>query len=1119
MEINQLLKTYRSSSKCQELLSAINKFQPLRAHLLNLRGSTKSIYLATIEQSIQGTHLCIFPDKETAAFFFGDLEQLQQEYNKDFKNRDILFLATENHNKTTNEQFNRFLRSTIFQKINDNEHIVVITYAEALCEKVADFRIAQKNSIFLKVGQNYLMDDLIEQLTTIGFEYVDYVISPGQYTIRGGLIDVFSFSNEFPIRIEFSDNIIKSLRYFDLESQLTKSSTDIIRILPDAQNISNENNITIFDFIPKNSYIWIDDIEECERNLKKIHTQQLNKENPTSYLTIDEFKHNILKYNILEYGKNHYTTANIEISFNTENQLAYNKQFHLLINQWIEHYQKGIKNIFSSTNENQAIRLRNIVRDILGNDEAFSNYNAEDKYRFETEMVEYVNYPLHEGFIDADVDIAFYTDHQVFNRYHRYKIEDKYKKNESITLKELYDLKPGDYITHIDHGIGQYAGLEKINIGGKQQEAIKIIYKGNDVLYISIHSLHRIAKYSGKDGLSPTLTRLGSNTWNKIKEKTKNKVKELVFDLTKLYAQRKASEGFAFSSDNYMQNELEASFIYEDTPDQLKATREVKKDMEANYPMDRLICGDVGFGKTEIAIRAAFKAVCDNKQVAILVPTTILSLQHYNTFRDRLANFPCSIDYINRFRSAKEQKQVLERLQTGKLDILIGTHRLLGKDVKFNDLGLLIIDEEQKFGVGAKEKLRQLKVNVDTLTLTATPIPRTLQFSLMGARDISIMRTPPLNRYPIETTVSVFNEETLFSAIEYEVFRGGQVFVVHNRIDNINDIAGLIQSHFPNQNVGIAHGQMEGNKLEKIMLDFIDGHFDILVCTTIIESGLDIPNANTIIINEAQNYGLSELHQLRGRVGRKNKKAFCYLLIPPIDTLSDIAHKRLNAIEEYSDIGSGFNIAMRDLDIRGAGNLLGAEQSGFITEIGFEMYQKILEEAIEEFHNENISDSEQNNNQTFSKECIIETDLELFIPDTYVFGSNERFALYKTLNQLTEEEDLEKYKNDLIDRFGTIPIQTQELIQSIRLRSIAKKIGFEKIVLKQGKMTGYFITQQTSNYYDSPQFSHILNYLQLNPQSCYMREYTDKLTLTFNNVNCVEKAFSLLSNLLYIPTE
>ena len=930
MKIEEILQVYQENDKLHLLQEALLKNPFLHAKLSGLQGGVLSFYVAALFSKTNTTHLCLLPDKEKASLLFADFEQIFQEQNIDIQEKKVLFYADDKHQSNKIDYYNNLLRNNVLTKVQQTQPLLIVSYMEAVCETIIDNRDIEKAQLLVKVGENCSMDTVLEQLSDFEFEYADFVVRPGQYTLRGGLIDVFTYVHENPIRIEFEGDKIQSLRLFDIETQLTQQKIEEIVISPDVFSKSEVQARTdFFALLPPNTIIWSDDIAVCEHEIARCWEAEISPvEKNNKYIDIAYFRRKILDFALLEFGKNTYATSDFELSFQISSQISVNKQFKMLLDNWISSYQAGFHIVFSSANENQSMRMRNIIRDLIETDAQYDIYTAEEKNVFENQMVKYVNFPLHEGFVDQDTRIAFYTDHQVFNRYYRYKIEDKYKKSESLTLKELYDLKEGDYITHIDHGIGQYAGLEKIEIQGKKQEAIKIIYKNNDILYLSIHSLYKIAKYSGKDGVEPTLTRLGSNSWQKIKEKTKTKVKQLVFDLAKLYAERKATQGFAFSPDNYMQTTLEASFVYEDTPDQLKATQEVKADMEAKFPMDRLICGDVGFGKTEIAIRAAFKAVCDSKQVAVLVPTTVLALQH----------LPCSVDYLNRFKSAKQQKATLQALQDGKLDIIIGTHKLLGKDVKFKDLGLLIVDEEQKFGVGAKEKLRTLKVNVDTLTMTATPIPRTLQFSLMGARDISIMKTPPLNRYPIETSVQTFNEQTIFNAVEYELYRGGQVFVVHNRIQNIAEIAALIQNHFPNQKVVVAHGQMNGDTLEKIMMDFIDGYYDVLVSTTIIESGLDIPNANTIIITDAQNYGLSELHQLRGRVGRKNKKAFCYLLTPSREFLSDTAKKRLDAIEEFSDIGSGFNIAMRDLDIRGAGNMLGAEQSGFISEIGYEMY-------------------------------------------------------------------------------------------------------------------------------------------------------------------------------------
>ena len=1120
MKIETILTLYQTSPKTQALIRCFAA-EKARINVSGLHGSVRSVFAAACASQTQQLHLFVLPDKEAAAFFYGDLEQIFQEENADFAQREAVFfpeLNASSQEKKKSDNFNALLRTKMLQRIKTGERLLAVTYPEAIMQKVITKKTIDDETCTISKGEKLSTDFILEYLSENNFEYSDFVFQPGQFSIRGGIIDVFSYTNEHPYRIELSEDKVASLRTFEVETQLSKSILEKIIITPDLQSKDNKAVKTnLFDTLPADTVLWFEDLAwniDCIQKKYNLLYESLQDKTLIHdlYINENEFKESILAFHSVEFGKNNYLNSQHNILFDTQPQMTFNKQFDLLIDQWTENHEQGITTIFSSLNENQSLRVRNIVRDILSTNKKYSGIKEEDKKALEKEMVTYVSYTLHEGFTDREQKIAFYSDHQVFNRYHRYKVDDRYKKSDSILLKEVYDLKQGDYITHIDHGVGQYAGLEKIEINGKQQEAIKIIYKGNDILYISIHSLHRIAKYSGKDGEEPTLNRLGSNSWNKIKEKTKSRVKALVIDLAKLYAERKTTKGFPFSADNYMQTELEASFIYEDTPDQVKATVDVKNDMEADFPMDRLICGDVGFGKTEIAVRAAFKAVCDGKQVAVLVPTTILALQHYNTFRDRLADFPCKVDYINRFKSAKEQKASLQNLLDGKTDIIIGTHRLLGKDVKFKDLGLLVVDEEQKFGVSAKEKLRSLKVNVDTMTMTATPIPRTLQFSLMGARDISIMQTPPLNRYPIQTEVHPFSEELIKTAIEYEIFRGGQVFVVHNRIQNIGEIAGMIQRHFPDQQVAIAHGQMDGDALERIMLDFIDGYYDVLVSTTIIESGLDIPNANTIIINDAQNYGLSELHQLRGRVGRKNKKAFCYLFTPPANIISDTARKRLRAIEEFSDIGSGFNIAMRDLDIRGAGNLLGAEQSGFITEIGYEMYQKILEEAIGELHQSQISAEEiaDSTDYDFVKDCVIETDMELLLPDTYISSSGERYALYKELNSLSKDEELDVFRKKLTDRFGEIPQQTEELIKTILLRQIAKRVGLEKTVLKQRKLIGHFISNPQSVYYQSLQFSHVLHTLQNNPTLAYMRENNDKLTITFENVRSVEGGIAVL---------
>ncbi|MBE7443681.1 MAG: transcription-repair coupling factor, partial [Flavobacteriales bacterium] len=800
------------------------------------------------------------------------------------------------------------------------------------------------------------------------------------------------------------------------------------------------------------------------------------------------------------FGIQNYFVDALQILFNQKPQPEFNKNFTLLHDNLNDNKKAGYSNILLADSIKQVERLHAIFEDIGKELEVHS-----------------MLLPIHQGFVDVDLKICCYTDHQIFNRYQRFKLKNSLqKKGESLTLKEIHGLQPGDFITHIDHGVGRFSGLEKIDVNGKTQEAIRIVYSNNDLLYVNIHSLHKISKYLGKDGTPPKINRLGSTQWQVTKQKTKSKIKEVAFDLIKLYAQRKATKGYQFMPDTYLQTELEASFIYEDTPDQLKATIDVKKDMEAEYPMDRLVCGDVGFGKTEIAIRAAFKAVADSKQVVVLVPTTILALQHYKTFKARLKDFPCNVDYINRFKSAKQQKITLEKLAKGEVDILIGTHRIVGKDVKFKDLGLLIIDEEQKFGVSVKDKLKTIKTNVDTLTLTATPIPRTLQFSLMAARDLSNITTPPPNRQPVETILQTFNEEVIRDAVSYEISRGGQVFFVNNRIENIKEIAGMIQRLCPDANVLIAHGQMQGDELEQKMMAFVDGEYDVLVATTIIESGLDISNANTIIINNANHFGLSDLHQMRGRVGRSNKKAFCYLLAPPMHELTPEARKRLTAIEQYSDLGSGFQIAMRDLDIRGAGNLLGAEQSGFISEIGFDMYQKILQEAIEELKESDFKElyAEELEKKDFVKDCQLETDLEILIPDEYISNIAERLTIYREMDELEDEAQIELYKLKLKDRFGEIPSSTNELFNALILRKLAKRIGFEKLVLKQQKLIGYFISNQDSAFYQSNTFTNVLRYVQANQKLCSMKERNDKLTLVFDNVKTIKQANQLLEPII-----
>jgi len=1081
-------------------------------------GSSRAAIVAGIAPKTQNIHVAVLPDKEQAAYFYNDLESLFGEKGENYEKKKVLFFPTsyKRHYDPDEQDSNSLLsRSEVLNRLGTTKRkTIVVTYSEALAEKVVTRKYLSGNTLKIKKGDNLGLDFIIEALDEYGFEREDYVFEPGQFSIRGGIVDVFSFSNDYPYRLEFSGDEIASIRTFDPGNQLSIDQLTHITILANMQHRQLDESLESFlSFLPSDSTIWTDNINftaECiDSELDKVRKMSpeadavgLSTSPETLFTSSKIFHEEINQFQVIEFGRQFYFDDAEAVIFDQIPQPSFNKNFDLLIGSLEENSQLRIENLIFSDNPKQIERLYSIFEDIQ------ATRGKSHEFKFTT-----LNFSLHEGFVDRDLNLACYTDHQIFERYHKFQLKDSFSGKEAITLKEIYNLNPGDYVTHIDHGIGQFSGLEKIDNNGKQQEAIRIVYKDNDLLYVSIHSLHRIAKYVGKDGATPRLEKLGSGAWNKIKNKTKKRVKDIARDLIKLYAERKSSIGFQFDPDTYLQHELEASFIYEDTPDQLKATIDVKKDLEASFPMDRLICGDVGFGKTEIAIRAAFKAVADSKQVAILVPTTILALQHYRTFSERLRNFPCKVDYINRFKSQKRQKETLKELDEGKVDILIGTHRLLSQDIRFKDLGLLIIDEEQKFGVSAKEKLKRLKVNVDTLTLTATPIPRTLQFSLMGARDLSIINTAPANRYPIQTEIRLFGEEVIRESIQYEVSRGGQVYFVHNRIQNIEDVAQMIRRFCPKVSIAIAHGRMEGRKLEQIMLDFIDGQYDVLLATTIIESGLDIPNVNTIIINDAQNYGLSDLHQLRGRVGRSNKKAFCYLMAPPLSTLSQDARKRLKAIEEFSDLGSGFNIAMRDLDIRGAGNIIGAEQSGFISDIGFEMYHKILDEALMELKEAEFKEVyEKDQPVEFVRDCQIESDLEILIPDDYITNITERLSLYKELDNIEEEVELQQFRLRLIDRFGPVPEQTEQLIETIRFRWMARQIGFEKVLLKNQRFTGYFIANQESPFYQSEAFSRVLQFVQQNPKRCTMKERNGKLSVILSKIHSVYEANEVLKS-------
>lgn len=1096
--------------------------------LQGLNGSALSFFIQSLYLTHKKNCVIIATDKEKAAYLLNDLETLLPQEK-------ILFFPESYRQpyqieKTTNANIQE--RAEVLSLLSkENFTGIVITYPQALAEKVTLKQKLQQNTLQIKKGEKLSIDFISEFLLSYDFEHVDFVFEPGQFSIRGGIIDIFSFANEFPYRIELFGNEVEAIKTFDPADQLSNAKFDFVTIIPNINSkIFTEEKVLLLNYFDnQSSFLFFEDAQysldvfdkkfDAATKAYQQYSGEVRQIEPEKlYSRAEDLKDQLKIFTSFEFGIRSILSSE-SIKFDQKPQPSFNKNFDLLIANLKENKAKGFQNYFLTDNVKQAERLISIFNDLL----------AKEHRTYDT-LIDYLQLDIHEGFVDDEFKIAIYTDHQIFERYHRFKLKElKHKSAEAFTIKELLTLNPGDYVTHIDHGIGRFAGLQKINTNGKEQESVKLLFRDNDVLYVSIHSLHRISKFSGKEGNVPRIDKLGSTNWATLKSKTKRNVKELAYDLIKLYAERKSRPGHAFPKDNYLQHELEASFIYEDTPDQIKVTKDVKRDMEKPHPMDRLVCGDVGFGKTEIAVRAAFKAVCDSKQVAVLVPTTILAYQHYKTFKERLKDLPCNVDYINRFRSTKQVKETLKNLADGKLDIIIGTHKLVGKDVKFKDLGLLIIDEEQKFGVSIKDKLKTFKSNIDTLTLTATPIPRTLQFSLMGARDLSVISTPPPNRYPVQTELHAFDEELIRDAVSYELKRGGQVFFVHNKVQNIMDIAGIIQRLVPDARIAIGHGQMDGDKLEDVMLGFMEGEYDVLVATTIIESGLDISNANTIIINDAQNFGLSDLHQMRGRVGRSNKKAFCYLLAPSHIMLTSEAQKRLKAIVDFSDLGSGFQIAMRDLDIRGAGNLLGGEQSGFINDMGFDTYMKILNEAIEELKEEDwykdvVGEEHESDKSIFSrqfvKETVIDTDLPLLIPDTYVSSLTERLLLYRELDNITKEEDLQKFELNLKDRFGPLPLEVTELINVVRMRWKAMKLGFEKLTLKNKKLLAYFLNKQESDYFSSPMFQAALLFAQKYPNLCTLKEQNKKLYLTVEDVASVKRSAEVLTqieNLIQFP--
>lgn len=1122
-----MIKTHRlSTAKINEIyaasakvnyLSEVVKNRDSKTQITGLTGSSLSFIIHKLFVKSELPLLLILQDKEEAAYYLNDLEQL-------INDQDVLFYPGSYRRPYQIEETdnaNVLLRAEVLNRINSRKKpAIIVTYPEALFEKVVTRKDLEKNTLKVTVNDLISIDFINEVLFEYNFKRVDFVTEPGEFSVRGGIVDVFSFSNDNPYRIEFFGNEVDSIRTFDVETQLSLEKQKKISIIPNVENkFLQENRESFLEYINEKTVVCIQNTDHLVSQLDKLFEKAVEAFDKLSkdikhatpeelFVNQKQFIRKALDFAVVELAKTPLFKVSNTVEFHTQPQPSFNKQFDLLLQNLKENQFNGYQNYLFCSNENQAKRFDEIFQDL--DDEAHENTRKNYKT---------IVFPLYQGFIDDENQIVCYTDHQIFERYHKFSIKNGYSKKQTITLKELTSLAVGDYVTHIDHGIGKFGGLQKIQVEGKTQEAIKLVYADNDIVYVSIHSLHKIAKYNGKDGTPPKIYKLGSNAWKVLKQKTKARVKHIAFNLIQLYAKRRLEKGFQYAPDSYLQKELESSFIYEDTPDQVTATRDVKADMESDRPMDRLVCGDVGFGKTEIAIRAAFKAADNGKQVAVLVPTTILAYQHFRTFRDRLKDMPIEVNYINRFRSAKQKGDILKDLESGKLDILIGTHQLVNKDVKFKNLGLLIIDEEQKFGVNVKDKLKTISETVDTLTLTATPIPRTLQFSLMAARDLSVITTPPPNRYPIETQVVRFHEEIIRDAISYEIQRGGQVFFINNRIENIKEVAGMIQRLVPGAKVGIGHGQMEGKKLEELMLAFMEGEFDVLVATTIIESGLDVPNANTIFINNANNFGLSDLHQMRGRVGRSNKKAFCYFITPPYSAMTDEARKRISALEQFSELGSGFNIAMKDLEIRGAGDLLGGEQSGFINEIGFETYQKIMNEAIEELKENEFKELYPTENDIETKEYVkdlqIDTDFELLFPDEYINSVTERLNLYNELSQIKTEEALELYEQKLKDRFGPLPKQAVALLNSIRIKWIASQLGIEKLVLKQGKMIGYFIGDQQSDYYQSARFHKVLQFVHQHGNLCKMKEKETKnglrLLLTFEHVNSVKKALELIA--------
>ena len=1094
MNFNDILSKYALLPQVRTIIDNIENRNS--TNIEGVKASGKSILLASLFKQTTGKFFVIYEDSETAAYAYNDIVNILGK-----ENIGILPSSYTNHKRrNTIDVSSEILRTDALNILSNNNSYLVISSPEGISELIINKNNFASQRINIATNDIVSQESIIQSLINFKFEQVEFVYQPGQFSQRGSILDIFSYSNELPYRLDFFGDTIDSIRTFDITKQLSIDNVDKISIFPDIKEQAN-NLVPIFDYISKDTTIILNNRKYIGDQLDIIYDKILVNKNTDTHTTILNtniskyiFKNNLINYCTLDFTARDSNINTSTISFNQSSQPLFHKNFDIVSDVIHKYITDGYTIYICSDSVKQTDRIQSIFDD------------RNDNIHFTP-----INPTIHDGYIDNDLSICCFTDHQIFNRFHKFSLKSDITKSgkAALTLKEINQLQIGDYVVHIDHGVGKFAGLVVINNNGNKQEVIKLLYKNDDVIFVSIHGLHKISKYKGKEGEPPQVNKLGTGAWEKLKERTKNKVKDIARDLIKLYAARKAKQGFQFSADSYLQTELEASFIYEDTPDQAKSTIDIKRDMESVRPMDRLICGDVGFGKTEIAIRAAFKAVTDNKQVAILVPTTVLALQHYKTFTERLKEFPCTIDYLSRAKKSSEVKIIKEKLKNGKIDIIIGTHKLIGKDICFKDLGLLIIDEEQKFGVAVKEKLKTLKVNIDTLTLTATPIPRTLQFSLMGARDLSILTTPPPNRFPVMTEIITFDDETIKEAIMTEINRNGQVFFINNRVQNIYIIEDKIRKLIPNARIAVAHGQMPPQQLEETIIDFINYDYDVLIATSVIESGIDIPNVNTIIVNNAHMFGLSDLHQLRGRVGRSNRKAYCYLIAPENKYLNEDARRRLQAIETFADLGSGFNIAMQDLDIRGAGNILGAEQSGFITDLGYETYQKILNEAITELKDTEFADIFENKQESFISDCNIETDLELLFPNWYIESQTERIALYRELDSIQDINTLNNFRKNLIDRFGKTPLEVENLFIMVQLRWIAQRYGVERLVIKKNNMTAHLISNKQSKFYQSQECEKILIYCTQNYRRCNLIDDEKGRMFRVGNINDINEAFEV----------